>query len=545
MYIYRLRSLEMARFIVAPDFSPWLRAERASADIAFHSRGGETRVVGLGVTDFMPKLKVRQEDVHRFLDAVAHDVVLQPTQIEKGGTGDDDIPAAIAFEADPEEIRRKQPEIDGVLVKDSRPRWVEGLGPSGYVGMKASRAYVPNKAFPSAPRERIEVVVTGAGGAHPLQNATVTAFWHSPRGLSCDDVLSDDSGRAHLDVPAGLSIELEVSPLVDHWPMVTSVAAGTRSITIDCPRIEPSQKGFWWRDFVGASASRRGRGAGLRIGVVDTGVGPHPALEHVERVAVFGAGIVPGHGEAVDLRGHGTHVAGILGARAPAVDGWEGLAPDAELMSCRVFGPRGSADQRDTADAILHLARRGAHLINLSLSAPRSSAIERQYIQIARDLGTLCIAAAGNIGGQVRYPAAYTEVVGVGAIGRREEWLPSSPSAQRMPNVAADWGMGGVFGANFSCRGRQVFCVGPGVGVASTIANAVLGSHGHAVMDGTSMACPVVTGVLASALSQDAGYMALPPGPARVTRARRILRKLLTETGLSTSDWGNGVPRIV
>ena len=102
-----------------------------------------------------------------------------------------------------------------------------------------------------------------------------------------------------------------------------------------------------------------GSGAGIRVGIADTGMGPHPYLEHVLGLGAIADGKdsrLPA--ATADKRGHGTHVAGLIGARP--VDGsgdYAGVAQGAEIAAIRVFGADGGAHQGDVAEASRHLLR--------------------------------------------------------------------------------------------------------------------------------------------------------------------------------------------
>jgi subtilisin len=540
----------MARYVISPDFSDWFRRD-SSVSPGSNTMASGSSLSSIRGTSVLDDVLVARglEKIAVFLQRVAHDPAAADLVRNlgwpapdgaKGKRGPSLGDTVVSFEAEPDEISAKRDEIDGILVEKAKLRWIEGLPPSGFVGIHSSAGYVPSRMLSGYSKRTLDVVIRGSSG--PLPGVDVHAFWNGPAELSYAQTVTGGDGRASLEVPTGLTVTLEVVPPVDHWAVVAEVPSTQSDLELTCPLINLESKGLWWRDLVGGTSARLHRGAGVRIGIVDSGVGPHPALTHVKDGGAFGTGIVEARGNAEDLRGHGTHVAGVIGARGVGPIRWEGLAPDAELFSCRVFGPSGPTDQSTVADAILDLAQRGAHLVNLSLSASEASAIEKQSVRIARDLGTLCIAAAGNRGGKVQYPAAYPEVVAVGAIGRRGEWLPRTSSATRVPVIAEDWGKEGLFGANFSCRGKEVACVAPGVGVASTVADAVRGIAGHAVMDGTSMASPMVTGALAAVLSGDEVYVSMPATRDRSLRARRALKKLLAETGLKSENWGDGTP---
>jgi subtilisin family serine protease len=95
-----------------------------------------------------------------------------------------------------------------------------------------------------------------------------------------------------------------------------------------------------------------------------------------------------------DLYGHGTHVAGIVGATGNDAYGVAGVAWDVSLMPLRVLDADGSGTTTDVADAVTYASAKGADVINLSLGGPEFS----QYLlnAIAAATNTLIVVAAGN-----------------------------------------------------------------------------------------------------------------------------------------------------
>lgn len=481
-----------------------------------------------------------------FLRRIDHDVVSIPqaspgqSTLAMGWNGPVSEEASssasdiIVFQADAAEMQpllRRPPRA--LIVEREQPRWISGLGPAGMVALRASGAYKPGKG------ER-PLTITVAGDGRRLAGVKVVAYWRSAAGylVSVED-LTDRRGVVKVPVGRQVEVTVLVEPFADFWPM----QAITREdeISVECPRIVADGPAEWWRDFISPGAREPDAGAGIRVGIIDSGVGPHPLLEHVLLDRSWGAGSEAGP-TSTDLRGHGTHVAGLIGARGREGQ-FRGLAPAADITAMRVFGARGATSQATVAQAIQAMADLDVHLINLSLSAPTRSRVEEQEIEDAWARGVLCIAASGNTAGAVEYPAAYKQVVAVAACGRLGTWLPGTVCEGRMPAVAPDFGVNGLFGANFSNRGRDVVCVAPGVAIASTVARAPDGA-GFAVMDGTSMAAPLCTGALAVALSRDPNYLSMDATRERPELARRVLRRILSHTGLSQGNWGAGAPRL-
>ncbi|WP_100475740.1 type VII secretion-associated serine protease mycosin [Mycobacteroides abscessus] len=115
-------------------------------------------------------------------------------------------------------------------------------------------------------------------------------------------------------------------------------------------------------------------GAGVRVGVIDSGVNPNERLRHLS-----GAGDYIGTTDGTfDCDHHGTLVAGLIGAAPSATDSFVGVAPDAEIVSVRqTSGHYRKARYQDPepssldllAKAIVHLANMDVKVINMSVTA--------------------------------------------------------------------------------------------------------------------------------------------------------------------------------
>lgn len=191
-----------------------------------------------------------------------------------------------------------------------------------------------------------------------------------------------------------------------------------------------------------------------------------------------------------DLNGHGTHVAGTVAARLNGV-GMAGVAPKAQLYAVRVLSASGSGYITDIARGIVEAVKGpdgvagtadDADVISMSLGGPHSDTLYNAVVY-AYNNGAVLVAASGNEGASSpSYPAAYSEVIAVGAIDSNYA-VPSW--SNRNPDVVA-----------------------PGVNIYSTLPG---GKYGY--MSGTSMACPHVSGVVAliQALRLAAGKPKLSP----------------------------------
>ncbi|MFC3956791.1 S8 family peptidase [Halovivax cerinus] len=163
---------------------------------------------------------------------------------------------------------------------------------------------------------------------------------------------------------------------------------------------------------------------------------------------------------------HGTHVSGCAAATIDNGTGTAGIN-NCTLINARVLSGN-SGSLSDIADGIQWAADEGADIINLSLGGGGANETGRQAINYAYDSDTLPIAAAGNDGGPVSYPAAYENCMAVSAIDENENL------------------------ASFSNRGPEINVASPGVDVLAPVP-----TDDYAEFSGTSMASPVAAGVAA------------------------------------------------
>jgi subtilisin len=389
----------------------------------------------------------------------------------------------------------------------------------------------------------VDVTVTGCGS--PLEHADVLLFLRGPGGLDRRlEATTDAGGNVSFSfMPFWTASALLVIPADGFWNMVVRNPAA--SLTVDCPPLPASGPLGWWHAALGQDVYDQNAGSGIRVGVIDTGVGPHPNLAHATDVGAFIDGIISAGPAGADVDSHGSHVSGTIGGRPLNPSEFAGIAPGADLFSARVFPPGQGANQGDIANAIDELSRTNqVDLINLSLGAPVGSEIERDAIIDALERGTLCICAAANSNGPVEFPAAFEETVAVSALGLLGFAPPGSLSDTRLPLSASRFGLESLFLANFSCFGPEIDCAGPGVAVIASVPARHTTLSPYAAMDGTSMASPAVCAALAVLLSRSSDYMALTRDETRSAAARRILRQSCRDIGLASDFQGRGVPTV-
>lgn len=228
----------------------------------------------------------------------------------------------------------------------------------------------------------------------------------------------------------------------------------------------PSQVVGWGMDRIGAPAAwARSTGSGIRVAILDSGIDlDHPDLSrniHGGYNALF-----PGR-SADDDNGHGTHVAGVVAAVNNSY-GSVGVAVDTSLYAVKVLDRRGRGYISDIIEGLDWAVGNGMNVVNLSLGTSADIPSLREAVDRTSQAGVLVVAAAGNSGGEVLYPARYDRVVAVGMVDAE-----------------------GIVHRK-SSRGEGLDLVAPGVDVYSTYKNGR-----YREITGTSMASPHVAGVAA------------------------------------------------
>ena len=283
----------------------------------------------------------------------------------------------------------------------------------------------------------------------------------------------------------------------------TGIATPDHVLTVapggPCPATEPQEVYYETEPY--PSVRTDNSGAGIRVYVADTGLlkdaeAGHPWLKGVQRApnpdgteqAWDPAGIdLDGVTTIPPYAGHGTFVAGVIRC----------LAPHADVMVSNIFQVAGSVLESDLVAELDRALAWGADVFNLSITAAtRLNLSMLSFDNFRRRLqqykGAVCIVAAGNDGSPVPvYPAAYPEMLSVGALG-------------------ADW----RGRARFSNYGGWVDVYAPGRDLVNAYATGPYECHeypykgqirnfyGMARWSGTSFSTPVVTGLVAARMSR-------------------------------------------
>ena len=208
-------------------------------------------------------------------------------------------------------------------------------------------------------------------------------------------------------------------------------------------------------------------GEGVKVAILDTGIdSDHPDLEDaIEETKDFTNDGIE------DTNGHGTHCAGVIGARLNSV-GFVGVAPKCRLIIGKVLNNEGRGSYTWISNGIDWAVERKAHIISMSLGGSIST--DELYAAVYQALagGVFVVCAAGNAGSlyqnSIGYPGRYGGVITVASHD-----IDGNPSG-------------------FSSRGGELDVLAPGSEIWSTYKEG-----GYAVLSGTSMATPFVAGVSA------------------------------------------------
>jgi len=257
-------------------------------------------------------------------------------------------------------------------------------------------------------------------------------------------------------------------------------------------------------EYVHANSSYTG--TGVNVAVLDTG----GDMDHPDLTWAGGYSAVNSDPNNWDDRnGHGTHCAGIISANDNTI-GVVGVAPTCNIYAVQASksGLLSLADIIEGIDWII-----GTHedadpnndiqVVSMSFSGGYSTAEETALLE-AYNHGILELAAAGNAGGAVEYPAKLSFVMAISA----------STSIDAI--------------ASYSNYGPEIENIAPGSSIYSTYKN---GSY--RTLSGTSMACPMAAGVAVLILQKYPGYT-----PDQV---KTVMHNSAEDIGLSSDQQGYGL----
>jgi subtilisin family serine protease len=310
----------------------------------------------------------------------------------------------------------------------------------------------------------------------------------------------------------------------------------------------------------------------VKVAVIDTGVDTtHPdfinaggsstdalnggQLDLTDGRNLINGGDNPTPNDPTDEYGHGTHVAGIIGAATNNGEGIAALGFNAQIMPLKVLDASGSGTDADVIGAMIFAADHGALIINLSLAADGGySQALQDAVNYCWSHNTLVVAAAGNDGTDIirRYPAACDKVLAVAATAYYSadtvpdyEWSASYSNFGLYIGIAApggdasywnniDWGL--VPELN-----TLVWSTTPTDITATLIAQGITEST-YGYLNGTSMASPHAAGLAALYAGYKGFTQATPDAPRKIIRAiqRGADNIYGTANGAWTTVFGHG-----
>jgi len=209
----------------------------------------------------------------------------------------------------------------------------------------------------------------------------------------------------------------------------------------------------------------------VTVAIIDTGIdATHPELQgHL----IGGYNFLATQNAPVDDSGHGTHIAGIIGARINNHLGTAGLNPKSKIISLKIASATGIGSQVAAAEALRYAVDNGARIINCSWGYFVYNQVLKEAIDYAIAQGVIVVAAMGNEGNSLKqFPAGFPGVIAVGAMDK---------SMNR---------------ASFSNIGEHVAFVEEGIGILSTAPAGKTAS-----LTGTSQSAAIITGIASRILS--------------------------------------------
>lgn len=236
------------------------------------------------------------------------------------------------------------------------------------------------------------------------------------------------------------------------------------------------------------------QGDGVVVAVLDTGFDQSHFGLYGDRLR--GLSAVPGVSWDRDESGHGTGCGGIVGGLLTGQGGsirWRGVATKVGVLVIRVLGRGGWGTDETISRGILAAVAAKVDVITMSIGGQSSMPLTEGAIRKAIEAGIVVVAAAGNDGpssDSVDYPGRMDGVITVAAADSR-----TNP-----PSVAS-----------FSSRGPSVDTIASGVSVYMPWANG-----GWATVSGTSMATPIVAGVIARAIGDLPTHLDTPGNRKRI-----------------------------
>jgi len=216
----------------------------------------------------------------------------------------------------------------------------------------------------------------------------------------------------------------------------------------------------------------------IKIAIVDTGVDlEHPDLK--DKILNGYNSLNPQETPKDDAR-HGTHIAGISAAITNNGIGIAGLGVKCSIIPVKVLSKNGGS-LISISEGLIWAADNGADVVNMSLGTYSENETLGEAVRYALSKGVTCVTTMGNDNiERRRYPAAYPGMIAVGSTDEKDNK------------------------SSFSNYGDWMTVSAPGSNILSTLPT-YMSSNGYGNLSGTSMAAPLVTGLVALIKSQRKG----------------------------------------
>lgn len=199
---------------------------------------------------------------------------------------------------------------------------------------------------------------------------------------------------------------------------------------------------------------------------------------------MFGWDFVNNDNDPTDDQGHGTSVTAVIAANANNGLGYAGVDWNCKIMVVKTSNEGGTLDMADLVSGIYYAVNNGADVINISAGGPTPSFALQDAVNDAWADGVIIAASTGNDNSSVKYPAAYGKVIAVGA--------SSADDSRCAPFYSGGGG---------SCYGASMDIIAPG-NIIYSLNYADINDYVNQY-SGTSLSCPMVTGVMSLLVAQD------------------------------------------